>query len=226
MQEKGDYEIKKLQLTIMKQYILLISLLLSGCATQKLSVDDRQKLALVRINPIARISSQLYYFGSKQAFSFVANHLLGTAGGVIAHEVAYDDYKLNTKSLQLYAEKNKIFIDKIVLEELKKALENSGKVHLTESPKQSLVTFNTNIIQYGFSVPNGLSSKLVPMLNILFTLVDVDGKIIWKANDYTLPLGNPVEAIPADEIKTNPKLIENAWRDAARSIITNIINDL
>ncbi|NOT13599.1 MAG: hypothetical protein HOP23_17535 [Methylococcaceae bacterium] len=226
----------------MKQYFLLISLLLSGCATQKLSVDDRQKLALVRINPIARISSQLYYYGPEQAFSSLGHAIGGAIGSGIASE-AFDsstnnskypvynyapteDFQLNRKSIQLYAEKKKIFIDKIVLEELKKALENSGKVHLTESPKQSLVTFNTNIIQYGFSVPNGLSSKLVPMLNILFTLVDVDGKIIWKANDYTLPLGNPVEAIPADEIKTNPKLIENAWRDAARSIITNIINDL
>ena len=57
-------------------------------------------------------------------------------------------------------------------------------------------------------------------------MVDASGKTIWKASDRVAILGNPVEGLPAEEIRNDPKAIENAWRAAAKHISANIVNEL
>ena len=79
---------------------------------------------------------------------------------------------------------------------------------------------------YGFSIANGFSADLVPLVSIRCTLTDSSGKVVWTANDMTYTLGNPWNGKTPDELRADPKLIEQAWRVAAHKVMTNIASNM
>ncbi len=197
--------------------LLTLSIFLTGCATtEKMSMTDRQKLTSVSINADVKKASELYYVGPGAGIGMA----FGAIGGAIAGAAS------TGKALQAFAEQNNIFIEKIVLEEFNDALRKSNKIPVVESPSQSSATLNISIVQYGFATPNVLSSGRKPLLIIEVSMVDMSGKTIWKAKDFLIAFNNPAEAISLDEMKNNPKLIENSWRVAARVVIAGILKQL
>ncbi len=199
--------------------LLTLSVFLTGCATtEKMSMTDRQKVTSVSINANVKKASELYYVGPGAGIGMA----FGPIGGAIAGATSAS----TGKSLQAFAEQNNIFIEKIVLEEFNDALRKSNKIPVVESPSQSAATLNISIIQYGFATPNILSSGRKPLLIIEVSMVDMSGKTIWKAKDFLIAFNNPAEAISLDDMKSNPKLIENSWRVAARVVIAGILKEL
>jgi hypothetical protein len=195
--------VTKMKRTMLLKYsillVLITSIFLSGCAsTQKLSTADRKKIEAVYIN--TNVEKVMYYnFGPA-----------------------------DNKILETFAEQNNIFIDKIVVEELNTALRQSGKIPVADSASQSSATLNISFIMYGFSKPDLISSTLVPIASIKCSMIDLSGKIIWSASDRvsSIRFSNPAEPMTLDEMKNNPKLIENAWRAATKKVVANIVKEL
>ena len=193
--------------------LLLIGAISSGCATtQNLAVADRQKLKSIAISPDVKKAETMYYSGPES-----------WAPGLIP---LLHTSKLIGEDLELQALSNNIHIDQIALEEVTAAFKSAGKINVDADGERSVNLLSIRIVQYGFSVPNGFSSKLVPALMIICSITDSTGRVIWKGSDIVLPLGNPVKAEKPEDLYQQPMLIEHAWRSAARVVAANIAKQL
>lgn len=199
--------------------LLALLFLLSACATtQNLSDEDRRKISVVRINSNVQKVPAMYYLGPGTGILFA----FGAIGAGVAAAVSVEP----GKALQEFAEKNGIFIEKIAFQEIDTALRQSGKLKVSDSGEASAATMNVLVVQYGFSIPHGFSSNLVPVVAIRCEMVDAAGKVIWSANDTVLTLKNPAAPMSLEAMRDNPKSIEDAWRSAARRIAGNIARAL
>lgn len=196
-----------------------VCLAFAGCAsTPELEANAKTNLGPVRIDQPIYSAKEMYYLGPNSGFGL----MFGAVGGVA---VAIANQSPGQK-LQAFAEANGIHIDQIVREEAAKAFQDSGKIKLTDDPNSKGAVLKISVPMYGFSIPTGFSSHLVPVIKIECALVAPDGTIIWKANDSVLPLGNPAKGITTDEIKQNPKLIEDSWRTAVRAIMEKFASNI
>jgi hypothetical protein len=199
--------------------LVIVGALLSGCATtQQISSADRANLGSVAVSPTVEKPAKMYYFGPGASIGL----LFGAAGGAIVAGTQLAP----GEQLRAFAEKNNVQIERIVREEITNAFRKSGKVTLKEAQDPSGCTLIIAIAQYGFSIPNGFSSKLVPIVSIKCSLVDGSGKTIWRSSDSVLPLGNPVEGHTPEDFKNDPNLIEESWRLATRAIAEKIVHKL
>ncbi|MGO9443736.1 MAG: hypothetical protein ACLPXB_03045 [Thiobacillaceae bacterium] len=204
-----------------KNWLIVLTLFacLTGCAsTPQLSSDDRSHLGTLRIDPTIETQSQMYYLGPGSGIGF----LFGAVGGAITAVANLSP----GEQFKKFAQDNGINIDQIVKEEATKAFRESGKLKLTDTSDPNVSTLKISIPMYGFSIPNGFSSKLVPIVGIKCTLVDPSGKTIWSARESTHPLGNPADGRTIDEFKSNPKEIEDSWRIAAKSVMGDIVGNM
>lgn len=200
-------------------YVLILSVLLTGCAsTQKLSEQDKKRIEVVKLNAKVERPKDMYYFGPGASIGL----LFGAVGGAIAgaSNIAPGNEMLS------FAEQNGVRIEEIVSQEFEGALRESGKLKIVDMAGDNGATINLSVMQFGFSVPNGFSSKLVPVISFKSEMVDATGNVIWSASDSVLPLGNPVEGAPADALRSNAKAIEAAWRAAVKHIARNMLSEL
>jgi hypothetical protein len=200
-------------------YIVLLFALLGGCAsTPALSPAERGQFEAVRLYPSVDKPDQMYYLGPGSGIGM----MFGAIGGAITAAANLSPGEQFDK----FAQDHDIHIERIVKEEAIKAFQTSGKLNLTDTESSNAATLRVSITMYGFSIPNGFSSELVPIVSIKCTLVDSSGKVIWSANDMTNALGNPAEGKTPDQFRADPRLIEGAWRIAARSIMANIVSHM
>jgi hypothetical protein len=197
---------------------LLVTGLAAGCAapTQKVSDTDRKAFSTVRINGDVKKPASIYYLGPGGA--------TGLAFGIVGALATESTRERQLKTFQEQVEKNGVFIEKIVLEEIDTAVRQSGKLSVSDKPDAASATLQISILQYGFSVQNAFGSKMVPILSVRCEVVDPTGRTIWSAGDRVLTLGNPAEAVTAEELQ-NPKTMETSWRTAARAIAANIVKE-
>jgi hypothetical protein len=205
----------------MKNILFVVALftILASCAsTPKLDAEGRAGLSEVRIDPVVESPKDMYYLGPGSGVGM----MFGAVGGLITATANVSP----GESLNKFAQDNGIHIDRIVEEEAAKAFRDSGKLRLTDTPSANTATMKVSVFIYGFSIPNGFSSVLVPMVGIKCALVEPDGKIVWSAKDATQALGNPVEGSTPEDFRANPKLIEASWRAAAKSLMTEIVDHM
>lgn len=195
---------------------IAVLLFLAGCAgqTQLVSDPERKKVSVVSISPTVAKPANIYYLGPGNAPAF----MFGAIGGAIAAPVL----ERERQQFQSESSKTGVSIQEIVREEVDAAVRKSGKLAVSESPAPGGATMTVSILQYGFSVPNGFSSKLVPILYIKCELTDAAGKMLWSATDRVLTLGNPVEPVTPEELR-DPKVAERQWRLAARHLATSLM---
>jgi hypothetical protein len=196
------------------------SLILGGCAANRpLEEADRARLTAIWINPNVEVSPQMYYMGPGSSVGF----LFGAVGGVVTALANLSP----GEQFRQFAESHGIVIDRIVREEVIRAFQVSGKPKLVDDASGSgATTLVIKVPIYGFSIPHGFSGRLVPAMSIECTLIDAQGKTIWRAYDSVTPLGNPVEGHTPEEYRANPALIEEVWRIAARKVIADMIGTL
>jgi hypothetical protein len=193
--------------------ILLIAAISSGCATtQNLTVADRQKLKSIAISPDVKKAETMYYSGPEN-----------WTPPLIA---LFRTSKPIGEDLELQALSNNIHIDQIALEEVTAAFKSAGRVNVEADRGRSANLLSIRIVEYGFSVPNGFSSKLVPVLMLICSITDSTGRVIWKGSHLVLPLGNPAKAEKPEDLYQQPMLIEQAWRIAAKAAAENIAKQL
>jgi hypothetical protein len=200
-------------------FVLVLSVLLTGCAsTQKLSEQDKKRIEVVKLNSKVERPKEMSYLGPGASVGF----LFGPLGGAIAGAASLAP----GNEMLSFAEQNGVRIEEIVAQEFEGALRESGKLKIVDMVGDNGATINLSVIQFGFSVPNGFSSKLVPVVALKSEMVDAGGNVIWSARDNVLPLGNPVEGEPADALRSNAKAIEAAWRAAVKHIARGMVEEL
>jgi hypothetical protein len=191
--------------------LLALLLLFSGCATtQKLGDEDRKKIGVVRISSNVRVAPAMFYLGPDTGALFAFGAIGGAAAATASAEPG--------KALQQFAEKNNIFIEKIALEEIDAAIRQAGKLKVLNTGEPTDAVVNVIVYQYGFGIPHGFSSRLGPILGIRCEIADAGGKVLGSANDYVLK----AETMTLQEMRDDPKRIEDAWRKAAKRIAGNI----
>ena len=173
---------------------------------------DIQSIHVVPMEPVP--TTQMYYRGpgNLSVFGAAVAGLVGTRGA--------------EQGIKETAQRNDIHIDKIVTEEVQQALEQSHKITVAADESPNSYQFSLAIYQFGFSAPNGFSSKLVPVLTLECQIKSVEGKRIWKDRFHVLPLGNPVSGITPDDLVQDPKRIEGAWRDVAKYVANKCVKAL
>ncbi len=200
-------------------FAIAVSVFLSGCATtQQLSEQDRKRVEVVKLNDQVKRPKEMYYFGPGASIGFA----FGAIGGAIAAASQIGP----GQEMLAYAEQNGVRIEEIVAQEFGEALKQSGKFRISDTAEANGATISLSVFQFGFSVPNGFSSKLVPVIAYSGEMADASGNVLWRATENLMPLGNPVDGIPADELRTNPKAIETAWRAAAKHIAARMVEAL
>ena len=196
----------------------LLAALLAGCAPApvRMSEADRSAVKAVALSKDVAKPPEPFYLGPGGAVGLMFGAL-----GAAATEPGRQNARA---ALQEFVEKYGVSIERIVREEVDAALRASGKLAVSEDA--SGATIRITIAQYGLSIPNGFSSNLVPVLTVTCQMVDAAGKVLWSASDRIGTLGNPVEGVPAEQMRGDPKAIEAAWRAAARHVSANIVKDL
>jgi hypothetical protein len=191
--------------------LLFISALLTACSSsQKISSTDRARLATVVVTGTVNKPPTMYYMGPGAGVGF--------AFGAVGAAIAAGSQGGTGEGLRQIAEQNNVAIEKIVREESIQAFRRSGKLAVKETADTSAGTLSISITQYGFSVPNGFSSKVVPVMGVRYSLADASGKPVWSSTESLPVLGNPIGARSPDEFRSNPKLLEEVWRMAARAV--------
>jgi len=191
--------------------------LAAGCVTtQPLSDADRAKVKSVKIKIQGHVP--MYYMGPGTSILLSA----GAVGGAVAGAASAEP----KKDLQIFAESHGIFIDQIVAEALSSELRAAGKLTLVDAQAPADATLNVTITQWGFSVPHGFSSQLVPVLGLYCQMDDDGGKRLWRATGSVLPLGNPVEPQSLESMREDPNRIANAWRGAAKRAARDVLSTM
>lgn len=200
--------------------ISLILILMSGCAsTQRLSDNDRQLTKTIKVLPQVKKSQELYLLapGAAVGLAFGPIGGLATAAANIAPNQA----------LQAFVDKNQISIEKISQEEIETALRASGKFPVANPTESTDASVTITIEQFGFSVTNSFGSDVAPVLYLSCEMIDSKGEVIWSSSDRVLPSPfTEVDSITFEQMKSDPAMIEAAWRQAAKIIAKNIVETL
>jgi hypothetical protein len=206
---------------LQKAALIAAALILGGCAaTQKLSEQDRAKFKAASINTTVEKAPQSYLLAPSGAN---AGLMFGAIGGLAASGSIED----SRKSFEAYLEKNSISIEKVVREEIEAALRASVKLAIVNPGDASAASIKIAVPQYGFGVTHLLGSKVVPVLWIKCDMVDASGKLLWSANERMLPsIASPMESTTWEELRDNPKGLEEQWRKASRYLAKKLVDDL
>jgi hypothetical protein len=199
--------------------VLLVSLLLalvSGCASvQPISEADRRQITSVSLSPSIEKAPQIYFVPPGAG----AGLMFGAIGGALAAGPIEE----RRKAFQQFVESRGISIEKIAAEEVGAALRRSNRYPFSDAPRPGGSTLHVAVFQYGFSIPHGFSSVMVPIVALRLDMKDASGKLVWSATERILTLGNPVEGITPEAMQKDPQLIEQAWRASLRYLAAEII---
>jgi hypothetical protein len=201
--------------------VLAVALILSGCAaTQKLSDEDRAKFKSAKISGSVEKAPQVFLLAPSGANIGL---MFGAVGGLAAGASIEE----SQNAFVAYLDKNSISVEKIVREEIEAALRASGKLAIASPGDAAAPVIKIAVPQYGFGVTHLLADKVVPVLWIKCDMVDSTGKLLWSANERMLPsIASPMEPTTWDELRANPKRIEEQWRKASRHLGKKIVDEL
>lgn len=191
---------------------LLLVLAIAGCASvqQPISDADRNKVSSAFIVPTVAKAPNMFYLGPGGATGL----MFGAIGGALSASSIEE----SRRSFQTFVSRHGISIEEIVLEEIAAAFRQAGRLPLADAASPQAHSMRIEIFQYGFSIPHGFSSKLVPILGIRCELKDSSGRTVWGVSDRILSLGNPVEPVDPELIRNDAKAMESAWRAAAKHL--------
>ena len=171
---------------------------LSACTTiQPLSVQNRQRIKTIKLNPVTVSSSSMYYYPPSMAI-----------GGLFALP-AYNR-GLGHFEKDIYA--NHIDSARIFRAQFLGALDRNTHFKVVKSGAAD-ATINLNIYRYGFSIPHGLTSYVQPTLNVDANMCR-KGQVVWHYKNRSLVVkGTP--HYRTTQLVNDPDLIKQAWNKAA-----------
>jgi hypothetical protein len=202
--------------------LVAVVLIASGCAAppQRLSEADRNQARTVRISETVQKAPDVFLLapsGANIGLMFGAVGGLAASGAIEAPRKPFQEFLL----------RNSISIEKIVREEIDQVVRQSGKVTIVGPEDTSAPVIQIAVEQYGFGVVHLLSSNVVPVLKIKCEMVDNTGRTLWSAGDWMLSsVFSRMESTSWEELRDNPKRIEQQWREASRLMAKTIAEQL
>jgi hypothetical protein len=209
---------KNLTIKKISNYIILVLLinLIVGCATtQSISVQDRQAIHTVTVNPKVKMPDKVYYMGPGFGYFMM--------GGVIGGAIAAAGNVSKDTQLQNYVVANDIHMDQIMRAHLLQQLPDAGLKFVAQGPADAAM--NIKIKVYGFSIPQGFSTAVVPILRVEVNMTR-DNQVIWSSSYYVDPLFGKMPKYQPSDLLNDPKLIVQAWNLAAQKASEHIISTL
>lgn len=197
-----------------KLFLLLIfSFILTGCATHiPLSKENQQNLKEVYIKADIKKPDGVYQFSSGGQFGLVG----------AAARLAIDSAN-GTKSATELTKINHIDISKIVYQAWNKELSQYSRFKISNKPTDTIL--ETKIINYGISIPHGLSSNYVPVLIMQSKLIR-NNQVIWQDRESILPLTRDTPQFEMDQIQKDPEILIYMWNKAAEKAIKLMVDDM
>ena len=178
--------------------------LLCGCmATKRFSPADQKKIHTISISKIENPKGAYYLPPSS------------TYLGVLAILANAD----MPKKIEDEALSNHIIVGNMAYDKFVSEL--SKKYKISNDGKNADANFEAKILHYGFSIPHGFSSNLVPVMSIHAKLVQ-GKKVLWE-NNYIV---NTLDGLPQhrpDEIFTNPQIMRASLQDAVNEGVPGIL---
>lgn len=209
----------------MYQLKLIISALLFtalfGCSTvgMKLSESDKNNITSVYIPEPKITANKMYYMGPGAALLYG----LGPVAGTLA---ASEASKGPGSALLYYAKSKGITIEDIVKQAVTEKLHQDRIFKVSDTKDNSDAFLEIEIPHYGFTVSNGFSSTVIPVLKYTCRLKNSSNQVIWEATDSIGIFGNDIEGFKPASTVANPSLISSSWKQAADEIAAEIIPTL
>ena len=192
---------------IIKLLILSYTLIsLTGCATTKsFSPESKKNIHSISVDKIKN-PDVVYYYPPGAA-------LIGVIAIAMTKDVPVQ--------LAKEAKDNNILISEMVRQKMLADLSHSSQFKLANDAKSADANLKIDITLYGFTVPNGFSSKVVPMLNLHAQLLQ-GANVVWE-NSYFV---NALDGLPSnrpDDILHNPALMRTSLQDAVNKGVPGLL---
>lgn len=209
--------------TLISLLFLTSSILIAGCAgappsSSPITTATAPAASVTKIY-INDVSSppKMHYLGPG-GVTFLA-----VTGGLVGALATAPELSRRRESFQEATAGKGLGINQIVREEVEAAARRSGKFAIADERGPDVAEFTIVIRQYGFSIPNGFSSSLVPILDITCDLTIPGQGKIWSNQRSVRPLLNPVEGRSVEDIRDKSAVREASLREAAKALAAKII---
>ncbi len=207
-----------------KLRLIITALLLTalyGCSSvsMKLSQSDKNNITSVYIPAPKITAAKMYYMGPGAALLYG----LGPVAGSLA---ATQASKGPGSTLLYYAKSKGITIEDIVKESVIEKLHQDRIFKVSDTKENSDAFLEIEIPHYGFTVSNGFSSTVIPVLKYTCRLKNASNQVIWEATQSIGIFGNDIEGFKPASTVANPNLISASWKQAADEIAAEIIPTL
>lgn len=188
----------------------------AGVASVSATAADREKILMVRIDPMIELPAKPYYQGPEQAFAAVA----GVVGAMLAAPDAADA----ASKMAAVMHDQHTEISGIVLAEFPSAWETGTPVRFTNDPSAAVDGVMTlKINTWGIGQSQGFNPKLYPLLGISATLKRADGTVAWQKYDFVTPANKDNnEGHTFDEYHAKPELFKRVF-DSATRIVSSML---
>ena len=201
------------------QYLsLALVMIMCGCtSTQKLSDNNKKELKSFSISSdITHKNKEIYYFPPGASAAGAFGGLLGAA--------IHDSATKNKKKAFLNAVKScGVNLNQELHSALKDSFLKNSRYQITENAGHKM---KITVINYGFSVPNGFSSHLVPFLDVKCELFNSSGKKIWQAGHQTSIMNSKAKKFKPSEGIKDKDLIATSLRHAIKEVSEKVIAKL
>jgi len=199
---------------------LSITLLLTGCATTiQMTPAEKQEIKTIKVSNNVSVPKDMSYMGPGMTYGL----MFGVVGALAVGGKETSD----ADKMKAYVLQKKIFIQKIVKEQMIKALKSGTHYKLVS--KNPDATMYLTIKSYGFSIPHGFSTELMPVLEVQGKLIDKQNKIIWEDQDRVIPLPFDTQGMPLhtwQQLVKAPELIRQSWTKAAEKVSVSLAETL
>lgn len=203
--------------------VLFFVFLLTGCAgTVTLNERDRASIHKVNINStVAVIESRHMMFPVETVP--VGGAIGGAMSGLAASRAAKQK-----ELIANFMRENGIHIGQIVRKQFKATVRRNDVFPSVVVSDSEFPIFKLNVTNYGFNktgIP--FTSTLNPQLCVRGKLVAADGTILWRKRSMYLPLfKRTAHAHTLEEYLNEPKLLREAFEDAAEKVTRKLVNHL
>jgi hypothetical protein len=190
--------------------LLILSVFLTACMhTQSFSPENKLIIHTVTIDKTVKIPKGLYYLGPGIGYA-----------GIISALPAFSSIDQIKNAIAV----NNIKIDEIVKNHFIADLKRDTHLIILKHGKAD-ANLVIEVVNCGFSVPQGFSLSVVPILTVDAKLFR-NNSLIWQDHYRVLSLFEGLQSYTPAELIANPKLIESSWNNAAENAVKNLTKEL
>ncbi|MCU1741663.1 MULTISPECIES: membrane lipoprotein lipid attachment site-containing protein [unclassified Pseudomonas] len=223
--------------------VLFATLVLTGCANQKLTPEHRSQIKTVKILPATWNPKQMTYMGREQAWGMAlgagvgagigaaagASNLTKAAlggAGFAAGLKAGDLASMSTVEAIIYQmETEKIDLGTLVTQGVIDQLAQNPSIRLVGEQDQADAVIQLKIDQWGFALTQGFSSVVYPTIAVLAQMTRGDEKVWQHVEVITAFNGANVYGYTPLEYRTEPEKLREALTGISKIVSRSLADD-